>query len=153
MGISMYIQQKLNPQPADPMQAKIFLAMPIVFTFLLSTFPAGLVIYWTWNNTLSVLQQAVIMKRAGVPFGNKGRDVLPKHMRSLSGDKSQTADQGASEDEADEEDAEESREPKRREKTAAEAETATGSSAPSNPGPSKRERKRAAKGNGKRRKS
>ena len=76
MGISMYIQQKLNPQPADPMQAKIFLAMPIVFTFLLSTFPAGLVIYWTWNNTLSVLQQAVIMKRAGVPFGNKGRDVL-----------------------------------------------------------------------------
>ena len=70
MGISMYLQQKLNPQPPDPIQAKIFLFMPLIFTFLLSTFPAGLVIYWTWNNLLSILQQAVIMKRAGVPLGN-----------------------------------------------------------------------------------
>ncbi len=69
MGITMYLQQKLNPQPPDPMQAKIFLMMPIVFTFLLAQFPAGLVVYWTWNNLLSILQQAVIMKRAGVPIG------------------------------------------------------------------------------------
>ncbi len=65
MGASMYLQQKLNPQPADPMQAKIFLMLPIVFTFLLAQFPAGLVIYWAWNNILSILQQWVIMKRAG----------------------------------------------------------------------------------------
>ena len=70
MGLTMYLQQKLNPQPADPLQAKIFLFMPIIFTFLLATFPAGLVIYWTWNNLLSIIQQAVIMKRAGVPLGN-----------------------------------------------------------------------------------
>ena len=69
MGISMYLQQLLNPQPPDPIQAKIFLFMPIIFTFLLASFPAGLVIYWTWNNLLSILQQAVIMKRAGVPLG------------------------------------------------------------------------------------
>ena len=57
MGVSMYIQQKLNPPPPDPIQAKIFQWMPIGFTFLLAGFPAGLVIYWTWNNTLSVIQQ------------------------------------------------------------------------------------------------
>ena len=66
MGGSMYLQQKINPQPVDPMQAKIFLMMPIVFTFLLSTFPAGLVVYWTWNNTLSIAQQWLIMRRHGV---------------------------------------------------------------------------------------
>ncbi len=71
MGISMVLQQRLNPQPADPVQAKIFLFMPIIFTFLLAHFPAGLVIYWTWNNLLSMLQQAVIMKRAGVPIGRQ----------------------------------------------------------------------------------
>ncbi len=69
MGISMFLQQKLNPQPPDPVQAKIFLMMPIMFTFLLATFPAGLVVYWTWNNILSMAQQAFIMKRAGVPLG------------------------------------------------------------------------------------
>lgn len=69
MGLSMFIQQRLNPQPPDPIQAKIFLFMPIIFTFLLAQFPAGLVIYWTWNNILSILQQYVIMKRAGVPIG------------------------------------------------------------------------------------
>ena len=57
MGLSMFIQQKLNPPPPDPVQAKIFQWMPIFFTFLLAGFPAGLVIYWTWNNTLSILQQ------------------------------------------------------------------------------------------------
>ncbi len=65
MGVTMYLQQKLNPQPADPIQAKMFTFLPIVFTFLLATFPAGLVIYWAWSNLLSILQQWVIMKRAG----------------------------------------------------------------------------------------
>ncbi|MGF1630002.1 MAG: membrane protein insertase YidC [Kiloniellaceae bacterium] len=69
MGISMFLQQKLNPQPPDPVQAKVFLMMPVIFTFLLATFPAGLVIYWTWNNVLSMAQQAFIMKRQGVPLG------------------------------------------------------------------------------------
>ena len=66
MGISMFLQQKLNPQPADPLQAKIFLFMPIMFTFLLARFPAGLVVYWAWNNSLSILQQWIIMRRMGV---------------------------------------------------------------------------------------
>lgn len=72
MGISMFLQQKLNPQPPDPVQAKVFLMMPVIFTFLLATFPAGLVIYWTWNNVLSMAQQAFIMKRHGVPIGGGG---------------------------------------------------------------------------------
>ncbi len=66
MGFSMWAQMRLNPTPADPIQAKIFQFMPLVFTFLLATFPAGLVIYWTWNNLLSMAQQWVIMRRAGV---------------------------------------------------------------------------------------
>jgi len=65
MGATMFAQQKLNPQPPDPVQAKIFMLMPFFFTFLLATFPAGLVIYWAWNNVLSVAQQWVIMKRMG----------------------------------------------------------------------------------------
>ncbi|MEX2628567.1 MAG: membrane protein insertase YidC, partial [Tistlia sp.] len=76
MGLTMFLQQRLNPQPADPIQAKIFTFMPIMFTFLLAHFPAGLVIYWTWNNTLSIVQQAFIMKRLGVPFGGK-QDFMP----------------------------------------------------------------------------
>ena len=63
MGLSMFIQQKLNPPPPDPIQAKIFQWMPIAFTFLLAGFPAGLVIYWTWNNTLSIIQQWYITRR------------------------------------------------------------------------------------------
>jgi YidC/Oxa1 family membrane protein insertase len=66
MGISMYLQQKLNPQPTDPMQAKIFLFLPLMFTFMLAQFPAGLVIYWAWNNSLSMLQQWVIMRKMGI---------------------------------------------------------------------------------------
>ncbi|PPR76228.1 MAG: Membrane protein insertase YidC, partial [Alphaproteobacteria bacterium MarineAlpha3_Bin4] len=66
MGITMFLQQKLNPQPTDPVQAKIFLFLPIMFTFLLARFPAGLVIYWAWNNLLSMLQQWVIMRRMGI---------------------------------------------------------------------------------------
>ncbi|MCH7832330.1 MAG: membrane protein insertase YidC [Proteobacteria bacterium] len=66
MGVSMFLQQKLNPQPTDPMQAKIFQFLPIMFTFMLARFPAGLVIYWAWNNTLSMAQQWVIMRRMGI---------------------------------------------------------------------------------------
>ncbi len=66
MGVTMFLQQKLNPQPPDPIQAKMFMILPVVFTFMLAHFPAGLVIYWTWNNILSILQQWVIMKRMGV---------------------------------------------------------------------------------------
>ncbi len=72
MGISMFQQQKLNPQPTDPVQAKIFMFLPIIFTFLLARFPAGLVIYWAWNNTLSMAQQWVIMRRMGI----SGKDAL-----------------------------------------------------------------------------
>ncbi len=66
MGITMWVQMKLNPPPTDPSQAMIFALMPIVFTFLLGTFPAGLVIYWAWNNFLGVIQQYYIMRRHGV---------------------------------------------------------------------------------------
>ncbi|HTH17904.1 MAG TPA: membrane protein insertase YidC [Magnetospirillum sp.] len=65
MGVTMFLQQKLNPQPADPVQAKMMSFLPIVFTFLLANFAAGLVIYWAWSNTLSILQQWVIMRKAG----------------------------------------------------------------------------------------
>jgi YidC/Oxa1 family membrane protein insertase len=63
MGLTMWIQMRLNPPPPDPTQAMIFNWMPVVFTFLLATFPAGLVIYWAWNNFLSILQQYLIMRR------------------------------------------------------------------------------------------
>lgn len=66
MGISMFVQMKMNPEPTDPVQKQMFTWMPVLFTFMLGTFPAGLVIYWTWNNTLSVLQQYFIMRRSGV---------------------------------------------------------------------------------------
>ena len=66
MGLTMWLQQRLNPQPADPIQAKIFMFLPIMFTFLLARFPAGLVVYWAWNNLLSIIQQKVIMMRMGV---------------------------------------------------------------------------------------
>jgi YidC/Oxa1 family membrane protein insertase len=65
MGITMFLQQKLNPQPVDPVQARMFMVLPVVFTYMLSHFPAGLVIYWAWNNTLSIGQQWAIMRRAG----------------------------------------------------------------------------------------
>ncbi|MEP3266468.1 MAG: membrane protein insertase YidC, partial [Hyphomicrobiales bacterium] len=66
MGITMFIQMKLNPAPPDPTQQFIFNWMPVIFTIMLASFPAGLVIYWAWNNLLSVIQQYVIMKRQGV---------------------------------------------------------------------------------------
>ena len=65
MGITQFVQTKLNPAPTDPVQAKMFTFMPLIFTFMFATFPAGLVIYYTWNNLLSVTQQYVIMRREG----------------------------------------------------------------------------------------
>jgi YidC/Oxa1 family membrane protein insertase len=66
MGVSMFFQMKMNPEPADPVQKSMFAWMPVIFTFMLGAFPAGLVIYWTWNNTLTVIQQYYIMTKAGV---------------------------------------------------------------------------------------
>ena len=66
MGVTMWLQMRMNPTPPDPTQAMLFNWMPLIFTFMLGSFPAGLVIYWAWNNTLSVLQQSIIMKRHGV---------------------------------------------------------------------------------------
>ena len=65
MGVTMWVQMKLNPAPPDPTQQMIFNWMPLIFTFMLANFPAGLVIYWAWNNSLSVLQQSVIMRKHG----------------------------------------------------------------------------------------
>ena len=79
MGITMWVQMRLNPAPTDPVQASMFNWMPLIFTFMLGTMPAGLVIYWTWSNLLSIIQQSYIMKRNGADislFGNI-RDSLP----------------------------------------------------------------------------
>jgi YidC/Oxa1 family membrane protein insertase len=65
MGITMFIQMKVNPEPTDPMQKQVFTWMPVIFTFTLGSFASGLVIYWSWTNILSVIQQTAIMKRAG----------------------------------------------------------------------------------------
>lgn len=78
MGATMWFQQKLNPPPADPMQARIFAIMPFMFTFLLGGFAAGLVIYWAWNNALSILQQYIIMRRMGVAIGGGKIEDKPK---------------------------------------------------------------------------
>src|ERR1700720_4332854 len=81
MGITMWFQMKLNPTPPDPTQKMIFDWMPLIFTFMLAGFPAGLVIYWAWNNALSVLQQSFIMRRNGVKvelFDNLKATFAPK---------------------------------------------------------------------------
>ena len=86
MGITMAAQQALNPPPPDPMQARIFAFLPIIFTFVLAPFAAGLVIYWAWNNFLSVMQQYIIMRR----HGNETQfDKLIAHIRGkIAGGKS-----------------------------------------------------------------
>ena len=66
MGGTMFLQQRLNPPPPDPVQARMFQFMPIIFTFMLASFPAGLVIYWSWNNLLSIAQQWLIMRRTSL---------------------------------------------------------------------------------------
>jgi YidC/Oxa1 family membrane protein insertase len=85
MGITMWFQMKLNPAPPDPTQKMIFDWMPLIFTFMLAGFPAGLVIYWAWNNTLSVMQQSFIMRRNGVKvelFDNLKATFGPKKVES-----------------------------------------------------------------------
>ena len=67
MGGTMFLQQKLNPAPPDPVQARMFQFMPLIFMFMLARFPAGLVIYWSWNNTLTVIQQWLIQRRTRLP--------------------------------------------------------------------------------------
>ena len=64
MGLTMYLQQKLNPAPPDPIQAKVFMFLPVIFTVILAGFPAGLVVYWTANNAMTIAQQWIIMRRA-----------------------------------------------------------------------------------------
>lgn len=93
MGFTMFLQQKLNPAPADPVQAKVFMLLPIVFTFMLAHFPVGLVVYWAWNNTLTILQQWSIMKRmhvkisGGVEEGAESPVALPPSVtRKKNGD-------------------------------------------------------------------
>ena len=73
MGGTMWLQQRLNPAPPDPTQARIFQFMPLVFMFMLANFPAGLVIYWSWNNSLSVAQQWLIQRRTKLPKPNLAR--------------------------------------------------------------------------------
>ena len=85
MGFTMFLQMKMNPEPTDPIQKTMFAWMPVIFTFMLGTFPSGLVLYWICNNTLTVLQQSVIMKRAGVKL--ELFDNLRKLLRGSSGSK------------------------------------------------------------------
>ena len=68
MGVTMWLQMKMNPEPTDEIQKMAFSWMPVMFTFTMGGFASGLVIYWTWNNLLSIIQQWIIMTRAGVKF-------------------------------------------------------------------------------------
>ncbi|QGM98166.1 membrane protein insertase YidC [Methylocystis parvus] len=68
MGVTMWLQMKMNPEPTDEIQKTMFAWMPVMFTFTMGSFASGLIIYWSWNNLLSIVQQGVIMKRAGVKF-------------------------------------------------------------------------------------
>jgi len=79
MGVTMWVQMRLNPEPTDPVQAQMFNWMPVMFTFMLGGFPAGLVIYWCWSNTLSVIQQSYIMKKNGADVNVLGniRNSIP----------------------------------------------------------------------------
>jgi YidC/Oxa1 family membrane protein insertase len=83
MGITQWLQTKLNPAPADPIQAKMFTFMPLIFTFMFATLPSGLVIYYAWNNLLTVLQQAFIMKREGVEI-NFFDNIKPKKPKAAN---------------------------------------------------------------------
>jgi YidC/Oxa1 family membrane protein insertase len=83
MGITMFIQQKLAPASPDPAQAKMMMMLPVVFTFLFAHFPAGLVLYWIVNNTLSILQQWYITQK----YSGEKKKVKPanKPGRTLPG--------------------------------------------------------------------
>ncbi len=85
MGLTQWLQTKMNPAPADPVQQRMFAFMPLIFTFMLAAMPAGLVIYWTWNNLLSVGQQYVMMRRQGVDIHLVDNLKLPAFFRRLAG--------------------------------------------------------------------
>src|SRR4029078_1758873 len=77
MGITIWLQMRLSRTLPDPIQAQLFNWMPLIFTFMLAAFPAGLVIYWAWNNFLSILQQSVIMRKHGAKIE------LFEHIKSM----------------------------------------------------------------------
>ncbi len=77
-GVTQWMQTKLNPPPPDPIQARMFALMPVIFTFMFATFPVGLVIYYAWNNLLSVAQQWYIMKREGADVSFFDKKKTPK---------------------------------------------------------------------------
>jgi YidC/Oxa1 family membrane protein insertase len=86
MGVTMWVQMQLNPQQPDPVQQKIFNWMPVIFTFMLASFPSGLVIYWAWNNVLSLLQQYTIMRKNDAEihlWKNLGVEKWKGRLRSL----------------------------------------------------------------------
>jgi YidC/Oxa1 family membrane protein insertase len=90
MGVTMWFQMKLNPPPPDPTQKMIFDWMPIIFTFMLASFSAGLVIYWAWNNFLSVIQQSIIMHKNGAKielFDNLRDTFFKKKVQNQAVDK------------------------------------------------------------------
>ncbi len=78
MGFTMYMQQQLNPPPPDPMQARLFKFMPLIFMFMMGRFPAGLLIYWSWNNTLTICQQWLIMRQTKIGPEAKPKPALPR---------------------------------------------------------------------------
>ena len=136
MGITMWVQMRLNPPPPDPTQAMIFNWMPVVFTFMLASFPAGLVIYWSWNNTLSVLQQYTIMRRQGAKpdiFGNvlasfsskKRAELAEKEAAKLKAD----AEKRKAEAKADADAGEPKAKPARKKKSKAQSDKPAGSEA------------------------
>ncbi|MBL8663273.1 MAG: membrane protein insertase YidC [Candidatus Odyssella sp.] len=90
MGATMWLQHKLNPAPPDPIQAKVFAWMPVIFTIMLASFPAGLVIYWAWNNVLSIGQQWLIMKRSGA-IGAPPPSTVPRNIKELEARKAAKA--------------------------------------------------------------
>jgi YidC/Oxa1 family membrane protein insertase len=95
MGVTMYLQQKLNPAPADPVQARVFQFLPIMFTFMMAPFQAGLVIYWAWSNTLSIAQQYYIMRRHGTPIGSKAKPAATVPATSAAGGGKKGGDKGS----------------------------------------------------------
>ena len=78
MGGTMYAQQQLNPPPPDRMQARLFKFMPLIFMFMMGRFPAGLLIYWSWNNTLTICQQWLIMRRTRIAGMKPATPALPR---------------------------------------------------------------------------
>jgi YidC/Oxa1 family membrane protein insertase len=85
MGLTMFVQQKLGPASPDPAQAKMMMMLPVLFTFLFSSFPSGLVLYWTVNNSLSILQQWYITRKySGVPEKKSDKTKLNTKKLALS---------------------------------------------------------------------